>query len=242
MKKLLLIVLMGVFSTATLYGEGSEAFFQKADAFFKANVSTTGGIYYASIKSNPATLNALVKDIASFPFSSSGKSTQKAFLINAYNILVIKNVVDHYPIAKPTDVSGFFDKKKFNVAGMSLTLSDIENKKIRPVYKDARTHFVLVCAAKSCPPLANFAFMPSKLESQLTARTKKAMNSRSFIKVDNDKKTVRISQIFEWYAADFKAEAKDFVSYINKYRSTPIPASYKSSFYTYNRALNIKKK
>lgn len=242
MKKLFLLVLMGVFSAATVFGEGSEAFFTKADAFFKKNVSTSGGVYYASVKANPAELNSLVKDIASYPFSSQGKSTQKAFLINAYNILVIKNVVDHYPIARPLDVAGFFDKKKFNVAGMSLTLSDIENKKIRPVYKDARTHFVLVCAAKSCPPIANYAFMPSKLESQLNARTKKAMNSRSFIKVNAEKKTVKISQIFEWYAEDFKAEAKDFIAYINKYRSTPIPAGYKSSFYTYNWALNVKKK
>lgn len=232
---------MGVFSTATVFGEGSEAFFTKADAFFKANV-VSGGVAYASVKADPSGLNALVKDIASYPFKSVGKSTQKAFLINAYNILVIKNVVDHYPISKPMDVPGFFDKKKFNVAGMSLTLSDIENKKIRPVYKDARTHFVLVCAAKSCPPIANYAFTPSKLESQLNARTKLAMNSKSFIKVDNNKKTVRISQIFEWYAADFKAEAKDFVAYINKYRTTAIPASYKSSFYTYNWALNVKKK
>ncbi len=242
MKKLFLLVLMGLISTATVFGDGGEAFFTKADAFFKASVSSSGGVYYASVKEEPTALNSLVKDIASYPFSSQNKTTQKAFLINAYNILVIKNVVDHYPIAKPLDVPGFFDQKKFNVAGMSLTLSDIENKKIRPVYNDARTHFVLVCAAKSCPAIANYAFMPAKLEAQLNARTKKAMDSRSFIKVDDEKKTVQISQIFEWYADDFKAEAKDFVAYINKYRSTPIPASYKSSFYTYNWALNVKKK
>ncbi len=242
MKKLLLTVFLGMIAFTTAFADGGEAFFTKADAFFKKNVSSTGGVYYASIKSAPAELNALVKDIANFPFSSQSKNTQKAFMINAYNILVIKNVVDNYPIAQPLSVPGFFDKKKFNVAGMSLTLSDIENKKIRPVYKDARTHFVLVCAAKSCPPLPNYAFMPSKLESQILARTKKAMNSRSFIKVNSEKKTVQISQIFEWYAEDFKAEAKDFITYINKYRSTPIPASYKSSFYTYNWALNVKKK
>lgn len=241
MKKLLLIVLLGMFSAA-ISAQGTAAFFTNADAFLKSNVSSSGGVYYASIKANPAALNKMVDQVGKFPFSSANKTTQKAFLINAYNILCIKNVVDHYPIAKPTSVSGFFDKKKFNVAGMSLTLSDIENKKIRPVYNDSRTHFVLVCAAKSCPPIANFAFMPSKVEAQIEARTKKAMNSRSFIKVNNETKKVDISQIFEWYKSDFDAEAKDALTYINKYRSTPIPSNYKVGFYSYNWALNVKKK
>ena len=189
-----------------------------------------------------AKLNELVDMIGSYAFKSKDKNTQKAFLINAYNILVIKNVVDNYPISKPLDVPGFFDRKKFNVAGMSLTLSDIENKKIRPVYKDARTHFVLVCAAKSCPPIANYAITPSKMDAQLTTLTKKAMNRSSFTKVNADKKTVQLSQIFEWYKDDFMAEAKSLVAWVNQYRSTPIPSSYKQSFYTCNWALNVKKK
>ncbi len=242
MKNLFLLAFIGIFSTTAVFGNGGESFFTKADAFFKANVSSSGGVYYASVKADPTALNSLVDDIASYRFSSQSNNTNKAFLINAYNILVIKNVVDHYPITKPLDVPGFFDQKKFDVGGMSLTLSDIENKKIRPVYKDARTHFVLVCAAKSCPSIANYAFMPSKLETQLSVRTQEAMDNRSFIKVNDENRTVRISQIFEWYADDFKAEARNFVTYINKYRSTPIPENYKLSFYTYDWALNEKKK
>ena len=230
------------FAYSTIFASPSADFFTKTDAFLKANVSSSGGVYYASIKANPAELNELVDMIGSYPFKSKDKNTQKAFLINAYNILVIKNVVDNYPISKPLDVPGFFDRKKFNVAGMSLTLSDIENKKIRPVYKDARTHFVLVCAAKSCPPIANYAITPSKMDAQLTTLTKKAMDRSSFTKVNADKKTVQLSQIFEWYKDDFMAEAKSLVAWVNQYRSTPIPSSYKQSFYTYNWALNVKKK
>ncbi len=225
----------------TLASSLQASFFTDTDAFLKKNVSY-GKVDYAGIKASPAELNSLVSQVASYAYSSKDKNTQKAFLINAYNILVIKNVVDHYPIAKPLDVPGFFDKTKFKVAGMSLTLSDIENKKIRPVFKDSRTHFALVCAAKSCPPLANYAFMPSKVDAQLDAITKKAMNNKYFMKVDAEKKTVRFSKIFEWYKEDFLAEADDVLAYVNKYRTTAIPSSYKQSFYTYNWALNEKKK
>lgn len=239
MKKIILLSLVAVLTFG--FVQAQTSFFAKADAFLKKNVSH-GGVNYPGIKANTAELDALVAQIASFPAASVDKKTKKAFYLNAYNILVIKNVVNHYPISKPLDVPGFFDQKKFKVAGSSLTLSDIENKKVRPTFKDARVHFALVCAAKSCPPIAAYAFTPGKVETQLDVLTKKAMNSSSFIKVDNENKKVRLSMILDWYKSDFLAESKTIIEFVNKYRSTPVPATYKQSFYTYNWALNLKKK
>lgn len=232
---LIALLLCGVFVQA------ESPFFTHAQAFLSANI-TGGKVDYAGIKASPTDLNALVEEIGSFSLSSSDSKTQKAFYLNAYNILVIKNVVDHYPIAKPLDVTGFFDGIKFKVAGSSLTLSDIENKKVRPTFKDARVHFALVCAANSCPPIPSYAFTPSNVESKLDALTKAAMNSKSFIKVDDANKKVQFSQILDWYKEDFIADSKTILAYVNKYRSTPIPANYAQSFYEYNWALNVKKK
>jgi hypothetical protein len=238
MKRNLLLLLVLLLQTGVMLAQ--SPFFGKADAFLKANIAG-GRVDYAGIKASPAELNELVGMIAKFDLAGAPKSTGKAFLLNAYNILVIKNVVDNYPIAKPLDVAGFFDAKKFNVAGESITLSDIENKKIRPVYKDARVHFALVCAALSCPPIAAYAFTPEKVETQLETLTKAAMNSSAFIKVSDDKKTVELSMILDWYKEDFLAVSKTQLDYVNKYRTTPIPSTYKQSFYTYNWTLNGKK-
>jgi hypothetical protein len=238
MKRNLLLLLFLLLQTSVLLAQST--FFTKADAFFKENIAG-GRVDYAGIKASPAVLNELVGMVAKFDLAGSPKATGKAFLLNAYNILVIKNVVDNFPIAKPLDVPGFFDTKKFTIAGESLTLSDIENKKIRPVYKDARVHFALVCAALSCPPIPAYAFTPEKVETQLESLTKAAMNSTSFIKVSDDKKTAELSMIFDWYKEDFLAVSKTQVDYVNKYRTTPIPAGYKQSFYTYNWSLNVKK-
>lgn len=238
MKRNLVLLLMLLLQTGVLLAQ--SPFFTKADAFLKANIAA-GRVDYAGIKASPADLNELVGMIGKFDLAGATKATGKAFYLNAYNILVIKNVVDHYPIAKPLDVAGFFDTKKFTIAGESLTLSDIENKKIRPTYKDARVHFALVCAALSCPPIPAYAFTPEKVETQLETLTKTAMNSSSFIKVSDDKKTVELSMILDWYKEDFLAVSKTQLDYVNKYRTTPIPTTYKQSFYTYNWALNGKK-
>lgn len=234
MKKTLLLLLPLLLLTLGVKAD----FFTDADAFLKKHV-VSGQVDYEAIKAEPTELNALVKTIGSFTPGSGDAG--KAFWLNAYNILVIKNVVDHYPIAKPLDVPGFFDKVTFKIAGSTMTLSDIENKKVRPTYKDARVHFALVCAAKSCPPLMTGAFLPSKVESQLETLTKTAMNSKSFIKVNDATKTVEISQILDWYKDDFLAVTKTQLDYVNKYRTTPIPTTYKVGFYEYNWALNVKK-
>ena len=133
------------------------------------------------------------------------------------------------------------DAIKFTLAGSQITLSDIENKKIRAVFKDPRTHFALVCAAKSCPPIANYAFTAANVESKLESLTKAAMNNATFIKVNVGAKTVQFSQILDWYKDDFLAGSKTILDYVNKYRNTEIPATFTQSFYEYNWALNGKK-
>ena len=54
--------------------------------------------------------------------SSAGSKEKQSFYINAYNLTVIKAVVDNYPIDSPMDVSGFFDAKKYSMAGESLDI------------------------------------------------------------------------------------------------------------------------
>ncbi|MFT6815615.1 MAG: hypothetical protein ACJAZ3_001525 [Sphingobacteriales bacterium] len=215
-------------------------FFDEANSFFAENVSANGEVDYESIKSNPKALNSLVEFISTADLKVS-KNEKFAFYLNAYNILTIKQVVDNYPIKSPLDVDGFFDKKKFQVSYKSMTLNEIENDIIRPVYQDPRIHFALVCAALSCPPIRPYAFMPLKVDQQLETVTKKALNNTEFIKVDNTGKKVQTSMIFNWYMSDFANTNKGVIEYINKYRTTPIPLDYGYSNYDYNWTLNKKK-
>lgn len=240
MKKSIFSLVLGLLLSQLAVAQAVvPAFFTKADAFLKKNVTTTGGVDYDGLRSSRAEMDALVKDIATFPLASQTAASKKAFYINAYNILTIFNVVNHMPLAKPTDVAGFFDKITFNVAGEQLTLSDIENKKIRPVYNDARVHFALVCAGRGCPPLLNAAYMPGTVDAQLDARTKLAVNDANWTKVNASSSTIQLSEIFKWYEADFTAKG-GALAFVNQYRTTKVPTTYRVSFYTYDWTLNKK--
>lgn len=220
---------------AVSYGQSVDTFVNKADTFFNTYIKN-GRVDYKSIKSNPETLNELVTLAKGVRVSKSNVKEYQAFWINAYNITVIKGIVDKYPVKGPLKINGFFDKTTHEIGGVKTTLNDLENKLLRKVFpKEARFHFVLVCAGLGCPPIINEAYTPAKLEAQLQRQTTIALNNPSFIKVKGNK--VQLSQIFEWYKGDFTQNGSE-IDYINKFRKETIPAKARVSYYPYDWTLN----
>lgn len=239
MKKHLLAFLL-IAITSSLFASKAKlsTFLNDADSFLKTHV-VSGKVKYASIKSNQTTLNNLTSQIQNMSLHGFSNDEKKAFYINAYNITVIKSVIKNYPLANPLDVEGFFDAIKHNIAGESITLNDIENNKVR-IYKDARIHFALVCAAKGCPSIVNYAYRPEKLNTQLQERAESSLNDPNFVRVKPNANAIYISEIFKWYKQDFLDEASSLVNYINKYRKSTnqLPSKYSVNNYPYNWKLN----
>ena len=92
-------------------------------------------------------------------------------------------------------------KKKCLAFDKKYSLNEIENQLIRAVHKDARVHFVLNCAAISCPPLLAEALTETNLEKQLMDRTRKFILDASQNSFKKDR--IVISSIFDWYQKRF---------------------------------------
>jgi hypothetical protein len=208
-------------------------FFNKTDTFLKKYVNEHK-VDYDAIKKNPTELDEIIKLIATYELSTD-ENTNKAFLINAYNLLVIKGVSVKFPVKSPLDIPGFFDKITYTIASKKATLNDIENKMLRAKYDDARLHFVLVCGANGCPPILPEAYLPKTLDAKLDQQTTKALNNPNFIKVMGDK--IQLSQLFEWYKEDFKNKEIEF---INAFRKNKLNPKSKFSYYPYDWSLNKK--
>ncbi|MCG8577642.1 MAG: DUF547 domain-containing protein [Flavobacteriales bacterium] len=225
----LLSTLLSVVSTAQEAG-----FFDKANTFFATYVSE-GKVDYDGIKKDESSLKELMESIAS---NSWTKENEKAYLINVYNLGVINKVIEAYPISSPMEVNSFFEKKDVNLNGENISLDHLENKMLRPVYEDARFHFVLVCGAVSCPRIENFAYVPEKLEMQLDAQAKRALNDPSFIWTSEDGGKLFLSEIFQWYKSDFGKSNADLITYVNKYRTVAVKPDAKIEHYTYDWTIN----
>lgn len=218
------------------FSQDLNVFFDKADAFFKEHVAS-GKVAYSKIHANQDELNSILKIAEGISVSKNDAKNYQAFWINAYNLSVIKGIINYYPTSSPLDHGGFFDKSTHSLGGKQITLNDIEHKLLRGQFKDPRYHFVLVCGAIGCPPLINKAYLPNTLDSQLDTQTKKAVNG-SFLQVDIKKKRVKASQIMEWYKEDFTMNGESEIDFINKYRTEKLEGKFKLSYFPYNWKVN----
>ncbi len=231
------LLLLSLLLTPRAKAQEIDTFYDAVDDFMGIYVAD-GLVAYASIKEEPAALNALLQKIAGFDRSDLDANAEKAFLINAYNVLVIKNVIDHYPMNSPLEVNGFFDRSKFIVAGENKTLDDLEKRDLYVKYPDARLHFVLVCAALGCPELIEKAYRHTALEDQLNSQTNTALNNPVHVNLTSSGDEVQVSELFSWYKNDFDRDADSVIGFINRYRDEKLPAEIKIGYITYNWQLN----
>lgn len=233
-KLIILLSLQFIFAVVVAATTIDQQFFTDTDALLKKHV-VAGRVDYAQLKED-ATLENLIERIEQADLTQLEPSTKKAFLINAYNLLVLHQASKAYPIESVQEIAGFFDRQKVTVAGKSYTLTQFEKKELLIPFKDARLHFVLNCAAISCPPITDFAYLPDSLDEQLDRQTQLALDDPTFLKVNGEQ--VELSQIFSWYVDDFGGNRSTIIAFINKYRTTKIEGSNKISHYNYDWTLN----
>lgn len=149
---------------------------------------------------------------------------RKAFWINAYNALTIYAVLKRMPenrlltkVFSVQAIPGFFDGIEYEVAGEKLTLNDIENKKLRAGFGDARIHFAIVCASRSCPEIQNSAFKPHELEARLNEATEVFIRDSSRNRLDKENGILYLSQIFRWFEQDFVKASGSVINFVKKF-------------------------
>lgn len=178
---------------------------------------------YSKLKPDTTKLDEFITGIESLErkeFDSWSREQQMAFLINAYNALTIRLILDNYPgITSIKDLGGLFisspwDKNLFTLFKRETTLNFIEHQLLRKLYKDPRVHFVLVCASRSCPPLRDEAYVEDKLEQQLTDATINFMRDPERNHFNAEENKIEISKIFKWYKKDFTKAAGSLNAYI----------------------------
>lgn len=204
------------------------------DALLQKYVTTTGTVDYKGFKASEAKLDSYLQQLsATKPAAGAARAEAMSYWLNAYNAYTIKLILKNYPVASIQDIGGGkpWDLKWIKLGGELFSLNQIENEIIRPTFKDPRIHFAVNCAAKSCPPLYNKAFIPARLEQQLEQLTKAFVNNTAYNQLSG---SPRVSKIFEWYSVDFG----DVAAYISKYANAPIagPLAYAD----YDWALNGK--
>ena len=184
---------------------------------------------YAALKANPEDSAKLVDYLASLqgldPREYS-RAEQKAYWINLYNALTVRVVLDAYPVSSIRRISdsllgglifsGPWKDVCANVAGLDLTLDDIEHGILRPIYRDSRIHYGVNCASLGCPNLLGTAFTAANTESLLDAGARDYVNhTRGVDFVDED--FIVISSVYSWFVEDFGGSEAGVIEHLAQY-------------------------
>jgi hypothetical protein len=170
-----------------------------------------------------ALLENYVARLAALPISVYSRPEQMAYWINLYNALVVRLVVEHYPIASIRDVGkgpdesgrGPWQKKLIEVEGTPLSLYDIAHRILRPIWRDPRVHYALACGAVSCPNLQPEPFYADQLDRQLSEAAMAYVNDRRCIRIEGDQ--LGLSSMYRWYRDDFGPTDRDVINHLMAY-------------------------
>ena len=225
----------------------------------KTYVDDQGLVNYQELQNNRQQLdkyNASLGGVSASTFKSWSEAEQIAFLINAYNSFTLESIIDQKPLKKSIrDIFGVWKIRKFDIAGESKTLDNIEHNTLRVDYNEPRIHAALVCAAISCPPLRNEPYTGEKLDAQLDDQTRQFLNGPHGFRIDREQNKVYLSSIFKWFGEDWKKSygvdgkfagndnERAVLNFISEYVSPEdkeylVQGNYKVDYLNYDWALN----
>jgi len=241
------ITLIALLSTIISFPQSKAPSPDIWNTLLKKHVSVQGRVNYKGFISDSTRLNVYLKNLsANKPDETSWSiNEQKAYWINAYNAFTIKLIIKYYPVKSIKEIGNkiqvpfvntVWDIKFIKIGKDTYDLNEIEHNQLRNKFGDARVHFALVCASKSCPVLLNEAFTSEKLDIQLDAQAKIFLMDKSRNDISSNKP--KLSKIFDWYGMDFKSKNASVIDYINKYSPTKINSNAVITYLDYNWDLN----
>ncbi len=189
-----------------------------------------GFVYYNAVRSDRGKLDRYLASLNGSTAASHARGTpaqQMAFWINAYNALVLRTIIDNWPIRGRSaefpvpsirQIPGAFDRLTHRVAGRAVTLDGIEKDILTPL-GDARALLALGRGAVGGGRLRSEAFDPSKIDAQLEAVAAESMRRKEIAQIDPAANQLRVSPIFSWREAAFVASLADKADALFKDRS-----------------------
>jgi len=197
------------------------------DALLKRRTSIEAGVVRVDYRgwkastADRAALGAYIRHLSTSDPLRLTRREQFAYWANLYNAITIETVLAAYPVKSIRDIRpsplaiGPWKQKAAMVAGVALSLDDIENGILRAGWRDPRVHYAINCASFGCPNLPRTAWRGAGLPERLDAAARDYINHPRGVRFDGDKLVV--SSIYRWFDGDFGGDDKRIISHLSAY-------------------------
>ena len=192
-------------------------FHDKCAGILSSFVDDKGMVDYRKLKLKRLKLRQLLNEFAELnpdEYNSWLKEDKIAFWINAYNVQMLKIIVENYPIEsylwlhllpgfEPDSIRHInkridgINKQKFYVMDEVFTLPQVEELFSRQEFNEPRVFLALSYATLTSPPLRNEPYYGSKLNKQLDDQAKKFLSNPLAFKIDRKKRRIYLSSALQ---------------------------------------------
>lgn len=193
-------------------------------------------------------LNDYLRDMSKIDIDDYNQQEQLAYWLNLYNAMIVKTVSDYYPLTSIQEINispGLFSEgpwgaKLIRVKNTPLSLDDINNRIIRPIWNDPRTLYCLSDSSIGGPNLSRHAYHGEDVAEQLNQAASRYINSHRGAQVIEGK--LIISKLYAWYQDDFGEHKKEVLQHLKRFAKEPLLSQLKHintiDSYIYNWHLN----
>lgn len=174
-------------------------------------VDNNGLVDYKKLRKHPKALNQVLAVIAQVspanaPHLFHTSDARLAYWINAYNAAVLRNVLEFEgwkDMFSQWRKIRFFALNRYVFGGKRWNLLDLENKWLRPRFREPLVHFAINCASFGCPNFPQKAFRAKDLQKRLRQEARRFFVQKRNVRVDSATKTIYLSPILLWFRSDF---------------------------------------
>lgn len=175
-----------------------------------------------------ALLKRYINRMSQINISNYNRTEQLAFWLNLYNALVVQIIANYYPVDTVREVNispGLFSAGPWGanlvtILGTPLSLDDIQNRILRAIWNDPRTHYAINNGSMGAANLSRQAFQGRTIDAQLNQAAYEYINSLRGIQVIEGK--LILSKLYDWYSDDFGGSDADLINHLSHYANKPL--------------------
>ncbi|MCW8444973.1 DUF547 domain-containing protein [Fluoribacter gormanii] len=193
-------------------------------------------------------LKDYLKSMAEIDINNYNRNEQLAYWINVYNALTVQVIANYYPVTTIQEINispglfsiGPWGANLITIKDTPLTLDDINNRIIRAIWNDPRTHYAISNGTIGAPNLSRKVYQGKLLEEQLNLAATNYINSLRGVSVIEGK--LIISKLYDWFEEDFGGTKQDIIFHLLQFAKEPLQSQLKHintiDSYIYNWHIN----
>lgn len=189
--------------------------------YIQKDINNINRIDYCRLKKEgKAGLEKYIEALNGTSISLYSRNEQKAFWINLYNALTVKIITTHYPVNSILEIPSAWNKKLAKVEGIDLSLNDIQNKILRPIWRDSLIHYSINQGAVSSPNLLRIAYTGRNTRQLIELAAHNYINKYNAARII--KGSLVVSKIYSWFKEDFGGTDQSVISHLKIYAESEL--------------------